>query len=280
MPGPLGPADPGGLRAARDHAGHVDVGGVDQRLEVGALAGDEDADPQRRVTPSPSTTRPATNPGVPPRSSAVSAIVGRLGHDDAREAEAHVEDPPHLVVLDPERGQPAEHRLALPRAGVDLGAEAVRELAGEVARDAAAGDVRHAADVDGPRQLGDRAGVDRGRLEQRVGDGRAAELGRRVVEPGARPLEQTADEREAVRVRAARRQPEDRVAGLDPARPTRARAARTRRRRSRRCRTRRAPSSRGARRSRRPGGRSRRAGSPRRRPRRARRRGRDRSGRT
>src|SRR4249920_211841 len=71
--GPLGPADSGRLGPARDDAGDVDVGGVDQRLEIRALARDEDADLQRRVTPSPSITLPATNPGVPPRSSAVSA---------------------------------------------------------------------------------------------------------------------------------------------------------------------------------------------------------------
>ena len=79
---------------------------------------------------------------------------------------------------------------------------------------AAAGDVGQPADVDaGAQQLEDRAHVDDGRLEQRVGDRGAAELGGRVVErEAALLLQRAARQRVAVGVQAAGRHADDRVA--------------------------------------------------------------------
>ena len=89
--------------------------------------------------------------------------------------------------------------------------------------EAAAGDVRQAVDaVDGAgrQQLEDRADVDDGRLEQRVGDRGARQLRRRVVEREAALVEQgVARERVAVGVQAAGRQADDRVARAPPRTP-------------------------------------------------------------
>ncbi len=125
--------DPGRARRARARArlGPVrgDRGdrqaGVDQRLQVRALAADEHADHAR------STIRPITS--CPSRPAA--------GRHDRAVADAEVEDAAQLLLLDMPR-QPREHRRPLPRVPVDLGAQAVGEHAREVAGDPAAGDVR------------------------------------------------------------------------------------------------------------------------------------------
>ena len=140
-----------------------------------------------------------------------------------------------------------------------------------VAGDAAAGDVRHRADVDRCHQHPHRLGVDPRRLEQRVGDRAAAQLGRRVVQRGPGPLQQLADQREPVRVRAAGGQRDHHVAGADSGRRRSSPAARSRRRRSRPCRSRRPASCPGAPPSRRRAARSPPACSRPRRPRPARR---------
>ena len=100
--------------------------------------------------------------------------------------------------------------------GASIAKPTARPEAQQVAH-AAAGDVREAAHGDvRAQQLEHRAHVDHGRLEQRVGDARAAELGRAVVERQAALVEQrAARERVAVGVQAARREADERVAGRD-----------------------------------------------------------------
>ena len=86
-----------------------------------------------------------------------------------------------------------------------------------VLEQAAAGDVRHALDVDARASREHGLHVDARRLEQRVAQrARARDAGERLREIGARDLEDPADQREAVGVRTARREPEQHVAGGDP----------------------------------------------------------------
>ena len=93
----------------------------------------------------------------------------------------------------------------------DLVADRRRE-AGEVV-EAVAGDVGEAADVDlRAEQLEDRGDVDLGRREQELAERRPS----RSSSSGTL-VERPAGERVAVRVQARRRQPDQRVAGLDPA---------------------------------------------------------------
>ena len=115
------------------------------------------------------------------------------------------------------------------------------------------------------RRTGSR--VDPGRLEQRVGD-RARRPARAGVSsrPAPDALEQPADQREAVRVRAAGGEADDRVAGLTAGAADHLAALADRRRRTRPGRSRRLASCRGAPPSRRPAARSRPAGSHRRCP--------------
>ena len=98
---------------------------VEQRLEVRALAGDEDADHA-------ATIRPITWPPRP--------------GDDGAVADPEVEDAPQLVLVDVP-GEPVEDGRALPGPPVDLGAQAVGDDARQVALDPAARDVREAVGV-------------------------------------------------------------------------------------------------------------------------------------
>src|SRR5207302_7170098 len=79
-------------------------------------------------------------------------------------------------------------------------------------KETVAGDVREPAHVDlGGEQLEDRAYVDHRRLEQLVRNGPAAELWRSLAQVG----KHAAGKRQPVRVDAAGRDADDRVAGLD-----------------------------------------------------------------
>ena len=98
------------------------------------------------------------------------------------------------------RASQREHRRALPRVPVDLGAAACGEDALEVAGDAAAGDVRERARA--AAEPADDVEVEARRREQV----------RAVV---VLLLEHAPDEREAVRVDAGRREADHDVAGLD-----------------------------------------------------------------
>ena len=88
-----------------------------------------------------------------------------------------------------------------------------------VLEESAAGDVRHAPDVDLLHQREDGLHVDARRLEERVAQRRRfGSAAKRLAEVGFRDLEDPADQRKPVRVRPARREPEEGVAGPD-ARP-------------------------------------------------------------
>ena len=144
-------------------------------------------------------------------------------------ADAEVEHAPHLVLLDAERREPAEHRRPL------------HELAGRSRTPTPSGNWRARLPGMPPPVMCaiaahvDRAGQLAHRPRRRSGSARAARRRprRRRARPGCRPastpaaLEQLADQREAVGVRAAGGQRDDRVAGLDSARRTPARAAPT-----------------------------------------------------
>ncbi len=96
----------------------------------------------------------------------VGAIEERLGFldlfggDDRDQADAHVEGAQHLVLLDvAEVLQVFEERRDGPTGEVDDGRGAAGQDARQVLRDAAAGDVRHAADDAGGSELPDDAEV-------------------------------------------------------------------------------------------------------------------------
>ena len=128
--------------------------------------------------PRPRPTLPATKPGQPPRSSAASAAGAESGSTTAAKPRPRLNTRRSSSSSTPSDAEPVEHRRPRPRSEVDLGAEALGELAGEVARDAAAGDVRHRPHVDRARELADRRG-------RRSGSARAAR--RRRSRRRARP---------------------------------------------------------------------------------------------
>ena len=74
-------------------------------------------------------------------------LLDLFGWDDGDEADAHVEGAQHLVLVHvAERLQMLEQRGYVPGGQVDQRAHALWEDARQVLRDAAAGDVGHAAD--------------------------------------------------------------------------------------------------------------------------------------
>src|SRR6185312_9349565 len=91
----------------------------------------------RRSAPAGSSPRPRRGPRSrdPPDHGAAR----RLGHDRA-EADPEVEDPPQLLLVHV-AAQPAEHLRPFPPLPVELGTQALRHDAREVALDPAAGDV-------------------------------------------------------------------------------------------------------------------------------------------
>ena len=197
-------------------------------------------------------------------------------HDDDH-ADAHVEHAVQLVGVDAggELGDQFEQRAARPGAELDLGVDAVGQDAWQVLRQPAAGDVGERLDP---------ARVDR-RARARAGTSGAAsssdspsellEARRRDVH--RHPVEQLAQEREAVGVRSARCDADQHVAGGDVVAGQQLACARRCRPACRRCRTRRARRRPASRPSRRRAARSRRPRTPRPCRRRPRRRGRRRA---
>jgi len=89
---------------------------------------------------------------------------------------------------------------------------------------AAAGDVRHPLDVAFGQECQHRLDIDARRLEQRFAQrALAGDAGDLLREIGVRALEDAADQRKAVGMRAAGREPEQDVAGGNPAAIDRAR---------------------------------------------------------
>ena len=154
---------------------------VDQRLQVRALAADEDAD---HVEPSDHGAR---------------AGVGL--RDDRAHPDPEVEDPPLLLLVDALLVEPRVDRRPLPRVPVELDADALRQHARQVAEDAAAGDVRERLHVGPLPQRAHVVEVEPVRREQQVG----VEV---VV------ADERAHEREAVGVEARGGEAEHDVAGL------------------------------------------------------------------
>ena len=110
-------------------------------------------------------------------------LAGLGSLDDGAEADPEVEDAPQLRLGDV-AGQPGEDRRALPRAPVDLGAAARGEDAGEVAGDAAAGDVRERL-----RAPAERRRPRRGRAAwARAGRGRRSPRARGCRRTSVKPL--------------------------------------------------------------------------------------------
>ena len=140
----------------------------------------------------------------------------RLG-DDQDEADAHVEDTVHLVVVDlPLALDELEDRRHVPRRAVDFAGDGLRENARNVVREAAARDVGHAVDLDLVVEEAsdglEEAPVDG---EERVAD-RLVRAGQ-LVEGGhlADVEEDLAREGVAVRLEAAGGEADDDVAGAD-----------------------------------------------------------------
>ena len=152
---------------------------VDQRLQVRAVPGDEDADHAiRPITSSPgsgaATTAHQPIPRLNTRRSSASSTW---------------------------RASQREHRRPRPRIPVELRDEPVGDDTREVAGDAAAGDVRERLRASAQRARD--VQVEPGRREQ-------------VVAFVVLLLEHAPREREAVRVHAGRGEPDHRVAALDP----------------------------------------------------------------
>ena len=144
------------------------------------------------------------------------ALQARLGHDQ-HEADAHVEDAVHLVVVDLALAlDEVEDRRDGPRGAVDLGRDGLGEHARDVVLEAAAGDVGHAGNLDVVvKKASDR-------LEEALVYGEKGVADRLV---GARKLvlrghladveEHAARKGVAVRLETAGREADDDVSGAD-----------------------------------------------------------------
>ena len=186
------------------------------------------------------TTSPMTQAGTPRARARSTVRVAAAAGTMTTIPMPAVERRPQLVVLErADRAQEPHHGRHRPRAGVQPRTEGLRQRPWHVARQPAAGDVRHAADVvaRGHQRLADRQhvpGIDPGRRQQHLAEGRELVGGLRRQQPVRRrvaqhPPEQhlvrpaqveivlrdeRPHERVAVGVEARRGEPDDRVAGL------------------------------------------------------------------
>ena len=182
------------------------------------------------------TTSPTTHAGIPPGAGQGHGRRGGLRRHDDHHAQPAVERRAELRVRDPaQRAQHAHDRRHRPRRGVEARPEVLRQRPRHVARQAAAGDVGHAADLVAGR-LEVRAdpeqvpGVDPRRRQQHVAQGEPSQLrlharGRGVTEgpphePDVRLVQrqpvlrdQRPHQRVAVGVEPGRGEAHDRVAG-------------------------------------------------------------------
>ena len=218
---------PGAAGAVRDDDGDGRVepprrDGVDDRLQVAAASGDQDADrarPRRGVTRtaptrSPATTKPTRNAfGSPPSISVFEHPLGVARRADDDQADAHVEGAEHLVARDRAALLHAAGRAAAPtqRLRSISAAQPSGRIARQILGDAAAGDVRHPLDPVALEQ----------RPHQRRGTTGAAPAARR------RPSCRAPDERVRLPARPSRRARGARASSRWCAgRPTAARSAR------------------------------------------------------
>ena len=120
----------------------------------------------------------------------------------------------HLRIVDAGSAlQPVEQRAARPARALEHDFEAFRHDTRNVVRESAAGDVRKAAHRQSCREREHRLDVDPGRGEQRIEQRLTIELGRRVR---AGHRDELANQRVAVRMRAARGEAEHYIAGPHP----------------------------------------------------------------
>ena len=135
-----------------------------------------------------------------------------FGHDQGH-ADAAIEHAVHFGFGDAAMLlQPFEQRRHGPGGLLQHGAHALGQRARDVLDQAAAGDMRQALDLDLLHQREQRLDVDARRLQQHLGQRPAVEIRLQV---GLRALDDGADQRIAVGVRAAGCQPQHRVAGRD-----------------------------------------------------------------
>ncbi len=164
----------------------------------------------------------------------------------------------------PMRASQAKTGGGVQAVGVQHGQRALGQHARQVARQAAAGDVRGRLHQPGAMQREDRLHIDPRRLQQRLAERAAGGEGGGAGHVGIAALDDAAHQREAVGMHAGRPQPEHHVAGAHIAGAAAARRVRPRPPRSRRGRSRRRRTCPASRPSRRRPGRSRPGGSPRR----------------
>jgi hypothetical protein len=137
--------------------------------------------------------------------------------DDDDHADAAVEHAVHLGVGDVASApEPIEDRRLGPVPGIDARGDVVGKHPMHVLQQAAARDVRHALDIDTLHRRQHRLHVNPRGLEQRCAERARTHIARqRRAQFGTGYLEYLSDQRKAVRVRPARRKPEENVARGD-----------------------------------------------------------------
>ena len=175
----VGAFECGCVAAVGRHGGDRQAG-VDQRLQVRSVAGDEHPDHRELADHERS--------------------VGRFG-DDGAHADPQVEDAPELVLLDAALGEPREDGRSVPALPVDACLETAGQHAREVAENAAPGHVRERPHVGVCPQVTNLVEVETVWRKQQLG-----------VEVAV--TDERAHEREPVRVQPARRKPDHHVARL------------------------------------------------------------------
>ena len=144
--------------------------------------------------------------------------IGILRGADEHHADAAVEDAVHLGGVDLSGFlQPAEQRRQRPGLSVEAGGEGVGQDARDVAGQAAAGDVRQPFDEGGMLAF---EGEQRAHVKPRGGDDRLTQGGAAIkgsVKVRAGAVENLADERVAIGMRAAGCQPQHNVSGTNAA---------------------------------------------------------------
>src|SRR4051812_9223917 len=140
-----------------------------------------------------------------------------LWRDDDRHADPAIEGARHFLRLDMALRLEEGHQPRLgPSVGVDPGMEAVGQHARDILDQPAAGDVGQSVDAPGPDQREERLHVDAGGGEQRLDQQPFLVEQSRAVELPPLVGREAADQREAVRMHARRRQPEDEIAFRHP----------------------------------------------------------------